>query len=77
MLSFRGGGGRAVQASLSCPHPPGYQSKIILLILFILKYLNVKMYQLLKQFKSNSAVFFVALVRMLSCRVGSKLPRAV
>ena len=28
------------------PHPPEYQSKIILLILLILNYLNVKMYQL-------------------------------
>ena len=45
MLSFKGGG-KAVQASLSCPHLPGYQSKIILLSLLILTYLIVKMYQL-------------------------------
>ena len=46
MLSCRGGV-QAVRASLSCPPPsPGYQSKIILLILLILNYLNVKMYQL-------------------------------
>ena len=30
------GGGQAVQASLSCPHLPQYQSKIILLSLLIL-----------------------------------------
>ena len=35
MLSCRGWG-QAVQASLSCTHPPGYQSKIILLSLLIL-----------------------------------------
>ena len=41
------GGGQAVQASLSDLRPPGYQSKKnILLILLILNYMNVKMYQL-------------------------------
>ena len=45
MLNCRGGG-QAVQGSVSPPpQPPGYQSKIILVILLILKYLNVEMYQ--------------------------------
>ena len=39
------GGGQAVQASLSWPHPPEYQSKIIMLILLIFNYLSVKMYK--------------------------------
>ena len=34
-----------VGGSLPCPHPPGYQYKIVLLVLFIFNYLNVKMYQ--------------------------------
>ena len=45
MLSCMGGGklSRPVYLAL---HPLGYQSKIILLILLILNYLNVMMYQL-------------------------------
>ena len=35
--------GQAAQGGLSSLHPPGYQSKIILLILHILNYLNVEM----------------------------------
>ena len=49
MLSCRGGGvgggGVSCPGSLSCPHPPGYQSKSIVPILLILNYLKVKMYQ--------------------------------
>ena len=40
------GWGQAVQASLPSPHPLGYQSKIVLLILLILIYLIVRMYPL-------------------------------
>ena len=48
MLSFRawGGGGKLSRPVKLAPHPPGYQSKIIVLILLILNYLVVKMYQL-------------------------------
>ena len=45
MLSYRGGGKLSRPVYLD-PHPLGYQSKIILLIVLILKYLNVMMYQL-------------------------------
>ena len=76
MLNSRGGG-QAVQASLSFPQLPGYQSKTVLLILLILNYLNVMMYQLHTKFKSNSAVCFVALFCILSCRGGGKLSRPV
>ena len=41
-----GVGGKLSRPVYLTPHPPGYQSKIILLILLILNYLNVKMYQL-------------------------------
>ena len=41
-----GVGGKLSRLVFLAPHPPRYPSKIILLILFILKYLNVKMYQL-------------------------------
>ena len=42
-----GGGGKLSRPVYLAPHPLGYQSKIILLILLNLNYLNVKMYQLL------------------------------
>ena len=43
------GEGKLTRAVYFAPVPPGYQSKIILLhvILLILKYLNVEMYQVL------------------------------
>ena len=84
MLSCRGaggggggGGGKLSRPVYLDPHPTEYQSKIILLILLILNYLNVKMYQFKTQFKSNSAVFFVGLFRKLSYRGGGKLSRPV
>ena len=40
-----GGGGELSRPVYLDPHPPEYQSKIILLILLILIYLIVKMYQ--------------------------------
>ena len=45
MLSCRGGGKLSRPVYLA-PNPLGYQSKTILLIVHILNYLNVKMYQL-------------------------------
>ena len=53
MLSFRGGGGgggvggggELSRPVYLAPHPPEYESKIILLIRLILIYLIVKMYQ--------------------------------
>ena len=45
MLSCRGEGKLSRPVYLA-PHPLGYQNKIIVLILLILNYLNVKMYQL-------------------------------
>ena len=39
-------GGKLIMPVYLDPHPPEYQSKIILLILLISNYLNVKMYQL-------------------------------
>ena len=45
LLAGAGGGG-AVQGNLSCPYQPGYKSKIVLLILLIVNYLNMEMYQL-------------------------------
>ena len=44
MLSCRGGGKLSRPVYLA-PHPPGYQSKSIVLILLISNYLVVKMYQ--------------------------------
>ena len=44
MLSCMGGGKLSRPVYLA-PHPPEYQSKSIVPILFILNYLNVKMYQ--------------------------------
>ena len=41
-----GVGGKLSRPVYLDPHPPEYQSKIILLILLILNYLNVMMYQL-------------------------------
>ena len=41
-----GVGGMLFRPVYLAPNPLGYQSKIILLILLILNYLNVKMYQL-------------------------------
>ena len=41
-----GVGGKLSRPVYLDPHPLGYQSKIILLIILILKYLNVMMYQL-------------------------------
>ena len=41
-----GGGGKMSRPVYLAPQPPGNQSKIILLILLILNYLNVKKYQL-------------------------------
>ena len=70
-------GGKLSRPVYLAPHPLGYQSKIILLILLILNYLNVKMYQFKTYFKSNSAVFFVGLFRILSYRGGGKLSRPV
>ena len=46
-----GGRGGCPGQFILIPHPPGYASKIILLILFIFYYLNVKMYKL----KHNSS----------------------
>ena len=43
MLSCRGGG-KLSRPDYLAPHLPGYQSKIIVHILLILNYLNVKMY---------------------------------
>ena len=40
-----GGGGKLSRLVYLAPHPPGYQSKIIGLILLILNYLVVKKYQ--------------------------------
>ena len=65
-----GVGGKLSRLVYLAPHTPGYQSKFILLILLILNYLYVKMYQLKASFKSDSAVFFVALFRILSYRDG-------
>ena len=45
MLSCRGKGKLSRPVYLA-PHPLGYQSKFIVLILLILNYLNVRMYQL-------------------------------
>ena len=79
MLSCKGGG-QAVQASLSCPHPLGYQSKIIVLVLLILNYLNVEMYS----YKQNSSK--IQLFSLSHCSVylvtgvwggGGKLSRPV
>ena len=41
-----GAGGKLSRPVDLAPHPPGYQSKIIVPILLILNYLNVKMFQL-------------------------------
>ena len=38
-------GGKLSRPVYLTPNPPGYQSKIIVTILLILNYLNVKMYQ--------------------------------
>ena len=47
MLSCRGGGGGKLSRPVYlAPHPPGYQSNIIVLSLIILNYLNVMMFQL-------------------------------
>ena len=65
-----GGGGKLSRPVYLAPHPLGYQSKIILLILLILIYLIVKMYQSKTEFKSNSADFFVGLFGILSYKGG-------
>ena len=48
MLSCKGkgGGNKLSRPVYLAPHPPEYQSKIILLSFLILNYLNVMMYQL-------------------------------
>ena len=43
-------------------HPLGYQSKIILLILLILNYLNVKMYQFLNIIQVKFSCFLCRIV---------------
>ena len=70
-------GGKLSRPVYLAPHPPGYQSKIILLILLILIYLIVKMYQL----KPNSSE--IQLFSLSDCSVylvtgvGCKLYRPV
>ena len=70
-------GGKLSRPVYLAPHPPGYQSKIILLILLILIYLIVKMYQL----KPNSSE--IQLFSLSDCSVylvtgvGGKLSRPV
>ena len=60
MLSCRGGGGggggKLSRPVYLDPHPPEYQSKNNFLILLILNYLIVKMYQL-KQNSSEIQLF--------------------
>ena len=62
-----GGGGGLSRAVYLDPHPPGYQCKIILLILLISNHLNVEMYSSQIQLFSLSHCFC-----MLSCRGGGQ-----
>ena len=55
MLSCSGGG-KLSRAVYLDPHPPWYRSIFFLLILLIPNYLNVEMYQLYTESKSNLAV---------------------
>ena len=65
----------------SCPglfiltHPPDFQSKIILLILLILNYLNVKLYQLyIIEFKFSCFLCRIVLHAKLQGRGGASCP---
>ena len=72
MLSCRGGG-QAVHASLSCPHPPGIK----------VKYFAKSTYFKLSEYQDLSIINIIQdklsrfLFRMLSCRGGDKLSRPV
>ena len=69
------GWGQSVQGSLSCPHSPGYQSIFANNPYFKLsEYKDVSIINIIH---NNSAVFIVALFRMISLGVGCKLSRAV
>ena len=72
-------GGKLSRPVYLDPHPPENQSKIILLILLILIYLIVKMYQSKNIIQVKSSEFFVGLFRILSYRGvgGGKLSRPV
>ena len=63
MLSFRGGGGKLSRPVYLDPHPPEYQSKIILLSFLILNYLNV----MCINYKHNSSE--IQLFSLLDCSI--------
>ena len=76
MLSCRGGGKLSMPVYLA-PNPPGYQRKKIAYTTYF-KLSECEDVSIINIIQINSAVFFVTLFRMLSCRGGGgKLSRPV